>query len=173
MKKILLVILFILLLFTIVEANPIYLTTGRFYASDIERYLPNGKKVKDQIGEYSVFSATVVIMEIGPKGEWQPTGRAAEEGVLIGVRDTENPEIKELVFAFEKLAGCYGGGSYDLYFSEYGGVENVRAWPIYYQGSMSTPDLVAIDKDNEIILFGENEEYSKALFGDYKTYYAG
>ena len=28
------------------------------------------------------------------------------------------------------------------------------------------------DKDNESILFGENEEYSKALFGDYKTYYA-
>lgn len=62
----------------------------------------------------------------------EPTGRAAEEGVLIGIRDTEDPNIKELVYAFNKLAGCYGECPYDLYFSEYGGVKNVRAWPIDY-----------------------------------------
>lgn len=169
MKKLIFTILTLILLLNniIFASTPIFLTEGRFYTKDLETGVNlNGISIEELVGKYEVYSPVVTILYIAEDG-YPAVYCAPEKAVLVGINDTEDPDIKLLKFAFRRHdGGNWKAKSYD--FHEIG-IENLHTW---ISIDLKCGTKMCIDDYNPIILFDEPDkwdEFGKILFGEKDT----
>ena len=159
------IISFLILIHSVYAAKPIFITEGTYNVSDLEKIRThNGLNVNQLVGRFAVESPTVTILYTDDNG-YLSLYCAPEKAVLVGINDTDDPNVKRLRFAFRRHDGVnWSAKSYD--FSEIG-VENLKAW--IFVGPSTGNGVFQNEDTSDIILFDEPDkwdEFGKVLFGE-------
>lgn len=129
MKKLFLSVIMIVLIITNeVFASPIFMTHAYFRAEDLLERTKLGN-IYDTIGVFDPLASPTIAIWVKDLDElWD-----VETGILTGINDTEDPNIKLLTFMFQ----ARDGANYSLRVHDYSdiGLENLEVCNVSYMTS--------------------------------------